>query len=182
MSAWVLLLRGINVGGAGKLAMADLRALLATLGAQNVTTYIQSGNAVFTGEIDPADFAPRLEAAIETHHGFRPNALILSGEGFQQIANAFPWPEAWEIPAQGHIWFLASPPGTPDLEELAALASPSERFSVTPQALYLHAPDGIGRSKLAAKIERLLGVPATGRNLGSISKLSALSADLPGRP
>ncbi|HHS94736.1 MAG TPA: DUF1697 domain-containing protein [Rhodobacterales bacterium] len=182
MSAWVLLLRGINVGGKGKLPMANLRALLDTLGAQNVTTYIQSGNAVFTGEIDPADFAPRLEAAIETHHGFRPSALVLSGARFRQIADAFPWPEAWETPAQGHIWFLASPPDRPDLAALEDLASPSERFTLTQQALYLHAPDGIGRSKLAAKAERLIGVPATARNLGSVSKLIALCAALPGRP
>lgn len=182
MSAWVLLLRGINVGGAGKLPMADLRDFLTTLGAQNVSTYIQSGNAVFTGEIDPADFAPRLEEAIETHHGFRPRALILSRESFQQIADAFPWPEALETPAQGHIWFLARPPSRPALAALEELASPSERLKLTPQALYLHAPGGIGRSKLAAKAERLLGVPATARNLNSVSKLTALCAALPDRP
>lgn len=179
MNAWVLLLRGINVGGHGKLAMADLRALLATLGVKNVSTYIQSGNAVFTGIIDARGFAGLLEDEIETHHGLRPRALVLSRDRFEEIAAAYPWPEAKADPTSGHIWFLADPPDAPDLETLETLANPTERFSLTPHAFYLHAPNGIGRSKLAEKAERLLGVPVTARNLGSVAKLSGLLTALP---
>lgn len=174
MNAWVLLLRGINVGGHAKLRMSDLKAILATLGAQHIETYIQSGNAVFTGVIDARGFARLLEDEIQAQNGFRPQALVLSGESFAEILGACPWPEAKADPTSSHIWFLADQPPTPELEKLAALATKSERFALGDRAFYLHAPDGIGRSKLAANAERLLGVPATARNINTVMKLGAL--------
>ena len=177
MQSWVLLLRGVNVGGHGKLPMADLRALLTGLGCADVATYIQSGNAVFTGAFDAAKLADQIASAIQTAHGFRPAALILPGEDLHAIHRGFPFPEARDDPKTGHVWF-PSAPATPDLGAMAALAAPDERFQMVNNTLCLHAPSGIGRSKLAPKVEALLGVPATARNLNSLSKLSAMITDL----
>lgn len=174
MNAWVLLLRGINVGGNNVLPMAELRALLATLGARNISTYIQSGNAVFTGLIDSRGFGALLEDEIQSQMGFRPQALVLSRESFTEILDAYPWPEAKDDPKSGHIWFLTDKPSAPDLKTLGKFASARERFELRDDVFYLHAPDGIGRSKLAEKVERLLGVSATARNLNTSMKVAAL--------
>jgi uncharacterized protein (DUF1697 family) len=178
MNVWVLLLRGINVGGHGALPMAELRALLGRLGPRHVKTYIQSGNIVFSGVIDARSFGEIVEDEIEAHHGFRPRAMVFSVETFTDILNAYPWPEAFDEPKSGHIWFLAERPTAPALKKLAALCAPTERFQLDTWAFYLHAPDGIGRSKLAEKVERLLGVPATARNLNTATSLASMADDL----
>lgn len=170
MTAWVMLLRGINVGGTGKLPMAALKALLEKLGVRGVQTYIQSGNAVFSGLVSAEDFEAIVADEIEEAHGFRPRVLVIAAETYREIVAAYPWPDAFETPKTGHIWFLATPP-QPDRDKLAALASDTERHEITDRALYLFAPDGIGRSKLAERAERLLGAPATARNLNTCMKL-----------
>jgi uncharacterized protein (DUF1697 family) len=73
-----------------------------------------------------------------------------------------------------HFFFLASTPAKPDLDALAKLKSSSEEFKLGKNVFYLHAPDGIGRSKLAAKVEKALGVPATARNWNTVSKLMVM--------
>jgi len=80
-------------------------------------------------------------------------------------------------PTSGHVWFLSRPSETP-VETLRQIAAPSERVALAPGALYLHAPDGIGRSKLAERAERLLGVPATARNLATIQRITGLLGTL----
>ena len=170
MTRWVMLLRGINVGGANTIRMAELKAVLETLGAQDVATYIQSGNVVFAGVIDAAAFAEIVAEEIAHRHGFRPRVLLILDEDFREIVAAYPFSEAAAVPKTGHVWFLAGP-AVPDTATLAALAGPSERFEIAARAFYLHAPDGIGRSKLAERAERLLGVPATARNLNTCRKL-----------
>jgi len=159
MQTQIVLLRGINVGGHNKLPMADLVDLLDKLGADNVKTYIQSGNAVMTGGISGDVIAD----AIEVAYGFRPSVMVFDGAEFDSIAKANPFPEAVSDGKTLHIWFTEAAP-TFDTVKADALASPSERYSVTGHAIYLHAPDGIGRSKLAAAMEKLAGVSATARN------------------
>ncbi len=160
----VILLRGINVGGHGKLPMAELKEILLVLGALDVQTYIQSGNAVFEGALNPDEIAN----AIETAKGFRPRVLLLSAERFQTIAAENPVPDA--VGNQLHIWFAAGPF---EFDHITAetLRKPSERIEVSENAIYLHAPDGIGRSKLAEKIEKLAGVDCTARNFNTVNKL-----------
>lgn len=173
MNAWVLLLRGLNVGGRNRLAMAPLRGMLKRLGLRQVRSVLQSGNLVFTGVIDARAFGGIVEDVIAEAHGFRPRALVLSGDSFGEIAAAYPWPEAWGDPTRGHVWFLDRPSETP-LAALTRIAAPRERVALTERALYLHAPDGIGRSKLAARAEDLLGVATTARNLATIQRITGL--------
>lgn len=176
MEDYILLLRGVNVGGTGTLPMAALRSLLTGLGARDVATYIQSGNAVFRGDFAPAALADEIETAIEAAHGFRPAALVLTAERLAAVHAGFPFAAARQDPKTGHIWFLARAPTAVDRDAISALAGPDERWALAPGAFYLHAPSGIGRSKLAARVERLLGVPATARNLNTVNRLVAMAA------
>lgn len=172
MSTRILLLRGINVGGSGQLPMKELVGLLESLGLRNVQTYIQSGNAVFD---DPEDrdsgLAEVITSAIEDQHGFRPHSLLLSANHLHQAAESNPFPEAESNPKSVHLFFLSAPPDVPDVDALTAAKSPSERFQLTDKVFYLYAPDGVGRSKLAAKAEKILGVPTTARNWRTVAKL-----------
>ena len=166
MSAQVLLLRGVNVGGHGKLPMADLRALLLDLGGGTVRTYIQSGNAV----VARAVAAGAVAGAVEAAHGFRPDVLALSeAEWRERVATrAFA-----EDPKVLHGFFGADL-SLPDMAPLEALKGPSEEIAICPGVIWLHAPDGIGRSKLAAGMEKAAGRRLTARNWRSVAAISDL--------
>ena len=104
--------------------------------------------------------------------------LILSASAFESALRCNPFPEAAADPKTLHLLFLASAPDSPDLDALAAVQSPTERFRLIGQVFYLHAPDGIGRSKLATKVEKALGVATTGRNWRTVDNLrKMLSAE-----
>ena len=177
MSTWILLLRGINVGGKNRLRMKALVEILRALGLEQVQTYIQSGNVVFqSSETIPPTLEADLAATIEQRHGFRPRVLLLRAERLKQAMAANPFPEAEADPKTLHLFFLASAPAAPDLASLAEAASTSERFHLGEQVFYLHAPDGIGRSKLAATVEKSLGVTATARNWRTLKKIRDMTA------
>jgi uncharacterized protein (DUF1697 family) len=176
MKMYIALFRGINVGGKNRLPMKDLRSLLADLGAQSVQTYIQSGNAVFRHETENA---PRLSdsiaAAIKQSHGFDPRVLLLDLGVMEQAIASNPYPEAEAEPKSLHLYFLASVPQNPDLETLDSIKQDDERFKLIDQVFYLHAPAGIGRSKLAARVEQALGVAVTARNWRTACKITAMA-------
>ncbi len=172
MPTRIALLRGINVGGNNPLPMKSLVAILDGLGCEDVKTYIQSGNAVFrsrhrsTGALGKA-----IGEAIAAEHGFQPSVYVLEAATLRRIAEANPYPEAEAEPKSLHLWLLAGKPAPGARPKLEALRSGSEAFQLASGVLYLHAPDGIGRSKLAAGAERALGQQTTGRNLRTITKL-----------
>ena len=172
MKTYIVLLRGINVGGKNKLAMEDLVATLENAGARDVATYIQSGNAVFRSEDNDASLlSDRVRAAIEESHGFEPQVLVLGSEELERAVRSNPFPEAESDPKTLHLYFLGASPERPDLDGLEGIKGDRERFVLGEDVFYLHAPDGIGRSKLAANAERLLGVPATARNWRTVRKV-----------
>jgi uncharacterized protein (DUF1697 family) len=182
MPTFIALLRGINVGGAGTLPMKELIAILESLGAENARTYIQSGNAVFEFDekaaANPAGkkaFAAKLTAAIDKKRGFAPHVLLLDASEFARIAAANPYPETEPEHKSLHLFFLDAKPATANLKALEPLRSLTERYQLLQTVLYLHAPDGIGRSKLAANVERKLGVPITARNWRTVCKLLELA-------
>jgi uncharacterized protein (DUF1697 family) len=84
---------------------------------------------------------------------------------------ANPFPEAEDAPGTLHLYFLAEPAAEVDLDALAEVATDTERFHLGERVLYLHTPDGFGRSKLAGKVESILGVPATARNWRTVVRL-----------
>ena len=177
MQTYVALLRGINVGGAHMLPMKDLKLLFEQLGCVDVKTYIQSGNVVFrTADANAGRLATRLTAAVANARGFEPRVLILTHGELKRAAAGNPFPEAADNPASVHLSFLAEPAKNADLQSLHALKSATERFVLKDRVLYLHTPDGLGRSKLAARAERLLGVAATARNWRTVTALLELAS------
>lgn len=173
---WIALLRGINVGGGNKLPMASLRAILDGLGATDVQTYIQSGNAVFRhAETDAAKVGDMIGSGIHQRHSFRPRVLAMTAAEMARAAETNPFPDAKAEPTTLHLYFLAEPSTAPDIDAIRALASSSETFRLTDGVFYLHAPDGIGRSKLGQQVERLLGVAATARNWRTVGSVLAMA-------
>jgi uncharacterized protein (DUF1697 family) len=176
MKPYIALFRGINVGGRNKLPMRELKEVLNGLGLRNIQTYIQSGNVVFQGgKRNLSELASEISAAIRKSHGFTPSVILLELGAFEKAIASNPYPEAEAEPKTLHLYFLDSLPEDPDLEGLEGLRRENERFALMGKVFYLHAPDGIGRSKLAARVEKSLGVPATARNWRSVCKIMEMA-------
>jgi uncharacterized protein (DUF1697 family) len=163
----VALLRAVNVGGTGLLPMSDLRLLCEEIVLRQVRTYIQSGNVVFESDEPEPLLGKRLEQALETRMGRCCGVVIRNARQMRAILDANPFAEAQ--PSQVGVVFLATPlpPGS-----LAGLVIPG-REQVHPHGreIFVHYPDGMGRSKL-----KLPGPAAQGtaRNLNTVGKLVAM--------
>jgi uncharacterized protein (DUF1697 family) len=177
MKNFIALFRGINVGGHAVLPMKDLVQILEALDFRDIKTYIQSGNVVFRSpEEDPARIRGRIGAEIGKCFGFQPEVLVLEPAEIQRALESNPFPEAESEPKTLHLSFLASVPERPDLLALESLKKDSERYALQDRVFYLHAPEGIGRSRFAANIEKLLGVPATSRNWRTVVRIMELAS------
>lgn len=180
MNTHIALLRGINVGGNNKLPMRDLVSILQGLDLHNVKTYIQSGNAVFQSKRDDlAILSQEIGAAIEQHHGFNPQVFILSVDALQEAIAANPFPKAEDEPKTLHFFFWDGDPSNLDDDALNKMKKENEQFQRINSVLYLHAPDGISRSKLAESLsKKRTDVMITARNYRSASKILAMALDL----
>jgi uncharacterized protein (DUF1697 family) len=178
MTRWIALFRGINVGGNNLLPMKQLILDLEAMKLQNIKTYIQSGNVVFdSGAKDAKLLAKSIGERIEREHGFLPQVLLLSLNDLQRAIRENPFPEAISDPPSLHFFFLEQPARSPNITALDAAKAATENYVLTDRVLYLHAPDGVGRSKLAATAEKKLGVTATARNYRTVEKLLALASE-----
>ena len=177
VNIYVALVRGINVGGKRRLPMKEFVSILEDLGAREVKTYIQSGNAVFRSRSKPAHLAAGIGREIKERRGFEPHVLVLKSEDLEAAIAANPFPEAENDPKTLHVGFLDAAPKESDSAELQSLAKDSERFRLIDRVFYLHAPEGVGRSKLAANAERLLGVAMTDRNWRTVRKLQEMAKE-----
>lgn len=174
MTRQIALLRGVNVGGRNKLPMKLFAGALEALGCENVKTYIQSGNAVFDGAASPGDIA----AAIKKAAGFAPPVFLTTATAFRKTARANPF--ARQAAASGksvHLFLLDAAPKADAVEALGALRRPREDFAVAGKALYLLSPEGVAESKIAEKIDRVLGVTTTARNWNTVEKLIAMAEE-----
>lgn len=179
MNIFIALLRGINVGGNNILPMRELVALLEGLGLSQVKTYIQSGNVVFQSEhTNPQELSERISAAIGQRYGFAPHVLLLDLPTFQAAITANPFPEAEGEPKTLNLFFLDQAPQNPNLTALENLKTESERYRLINKLFYLHTPDGFGRSKLAERVEKALGVAATARNWRTVSTLMVMAREV----
>ena len=175
MTVYAALLRGVNVGGHNKLPMAKLRAVLTAAGFADVKTYIQSGNIVFGApKADKATLAKKVASLIDAEFGFSPPVLLLTQAELAKAEAANPFAARDADEKVVHLFFLAEKPAAKRVAAAQALAAATEQCHVAGRVLYLRAPDGIARSKLAASIERTLGVAATGRNLRTVRKILEL--------
>lgn len=176
METYIALYRGINVGGNYILPMKELRAALAANGFGNPRTYIQSGNVVFEREeTAPGALAEELAELTESAFGFRRGIVVFPAALLKEAIRRNPFPDAEAEPQTLHLYFLAETPGAPDFDKMREIKKPGETFELIEEAFYLHAPEGIGRSKLAASAERLLGVAATARNWRAVCKLREMA-------
>jgi len=172
----VALLRGINVGGSRKVPMAGLRTLFTEAGCEGVTTYIQSGNVVFSHPAyRPAELAADLEARIRAATGFEVPVVLRTRRDWAGVVGGNPYPEV--EPTKLLVVFLKGAPAPAGLDALARAAGPSEAFVHRDRELYLHLPDGVGRSKLPQALGPLR-TPATGRNWRTVLTLGELMADV----
>ncbi len=180
MQTRIALLRGVNVGGHRKLPMAAFRDLLAGLGFQDVATYIQSGNAVFGAPGQADAVAGQVRAAINHRFGFECEVMVLCLSDLRDALAANPFARATDDPKTLHLFFLARPVATLDDAALQNAATKGEQYHLAGQVLYLFTPNGMGRSDLAAKLPRIVGVPMTGRNLRSCQKILDLAQGVDG--
>ena len=164
METFIALFRGINVGGNNILPMKELKAILEENSCHNPKTYIQSGNVVFNSEKPPGNIG----LLIEEKYGFKPETLIINKKEFLELVSGNPYSST--IGKQIHFYFCKDTPKA-NVGRLDELKSETEHWSINGKVLYLYAPDGIGRSKLVANIEKCLGVAGTGRNLNTVNKL-----------
>jgi uncharacterized protein (DUF1697 family) len=170
----ILMLRGVNVGGANRLPMAAFRGMLEGLGLLRVQTYIQSGNAVCLGT--RAGLQARVADAL-TAFGITTPVFVLGLTEMAAVLAANPF--AAEGAADGtkvHILFLE--PGAALLPGLGHHATAGERFHLTEAALYLHTPQGFGTSSVAGKVGRYLKGGFTARNQRSAEAIFALARGL----
>ncbi|MEU3255481.1 DUF1697 domain-containing protein [Streptomyces sp. NPDC006997] len=177
---YAALLRGINVGGK-KVPMAELRTLMERLdGYDAVRTYLQSGQAVFTADHGDEDsLAAELTEAIGKHFGFGVDVLVRDHAYLAAIADACPFPAADLEPRQLHVTYFSAPVGPDRFAEIDQSAYLPEEFRLGDRALYLHVPDGLGRSRLAEQLARprlTKGLVATSRNWNTVRKLVEMTA------
>jgi uncharacterized protein (DUF1697 family) len=175
------LLRGINLAGRNRMAMANLRSVVESLGHSDVATYIQSGNVVFTAA-DPAagsdTLAAELEKAIAVELGVAPRVTVRSSAELAEVEAANPFADE-PNPKLVHAFFLLDEPG-PDVaafvteaQAKAAAAGSRDEARIVGRTLYLHTPDGFGRSELAAQLSKggRNPVAGTARNWATVRKL-----------
>jgi uncharacterized protein (DUF1697 family) len=189
MASHVALLRGINVGGRNKVPMADLREVVTSLGHTGVTTYIQSGNVLFsTADTDTAKLAAELESAISGRFGIWASVVVLSRDELAELLASNPYPDE-PNPKLVHVVFLNAEPSQDLLariataESAAAAKGSRDTFRAAGRALFLHTPDGFGTSDLAQALFRIISAPAkrkkpdlaaTARNWATATKLLSL--------
>lgn len=174
MSTWIALLRGVG-GGIRPLPMRELATALEGLGLKDVRTYIQSGNVVFSSARAATRLAGEIERCIEKKFGFHSKTFILSVGDLQRAAQDNPFPQADAEPKTLHLFFLAQPAKAAQLDAMNGLKAKSEQFVLKSRVFYFYTPQGFGISKLAVKVERLLGVEATARNWRTVGKLLELA-------
>ncbi|HEY3734525.1 MAG TPA: DUF1697 domain-containing protein [Streptosporangiaceae bacterium] len=185
MATHIALLRGINVGGKNRVAMPALREVVTSLGHADVTTYIQSGNVVFsTGETDTAALAAALEKAIAAELGVPAAVVVLSRAELAAAVDANPYPDE-PNPKFVHAVFLPREPAAEmadfvaAAQQAAAQKGSRDTARLTGRVLYLHTPDGLGRSELAVQLGKARGPMAarqagTARNWATLTRLLAL--------
>ena len=178
MTSYVALLRGINVGGGNRIAMADLRQWVTALGYDGVSTYIQSGNVVLRGPLRPtAEVAAAVRSAVRTGCGLDIAVVVVTSKELARVLGRNPYPEADDEPTKVHVAFLTDEPDLAGLEAVDPASYAPDEWAAGPGVLYLRFPDGTASSKLAVELGRKrTGVVATVRNWRTVTKLADLAS------
>jgi uncharacterized protein (DUF1697 family) len=172
MTVYISLLRGVNVGGHNKIKMDALREVCGSLKLQGAQTYVQSGNVVFrTTESDERALAQKIQSAINNQCGFAPEIMLRTLAEIRTIVAVNPFKKCSEVPPNKlAVSFLQTAPSTEVKAKLSAIEA-KEELHVVGRELFIYFPDGMGRSKLAPMLDRILKAPATVRNWNTVTKL-----------
>lgn len=172
---YVALLRGINVGGKTKIAMAALRETCAAIGCEDVLTYIQSGNVVLESKLTADKLRAALEEAIAKKFGFNPAVMIRTAKEISAVVDRNPY--AGTDDKTLHVGFLHAAPNAATKKCLGAIDCAPEELTVVGRDIYLHLPNGMGRAALPVQMERCLRPTAvTVRNWRTVTKLVEISS------
>ena len=175
---YIALLRGINVVGRNRIAMAELRAMFVQLGFAGAQSLLQSGNVVFSAT---GTTAPKLEQFLEseTHKRFKfpVRYFVRTATDLKRIIGRNPFPrEAKQDASRLIVFFFRTAPAQEAAQRLRAAIQGPETFRVDGKAAYVYYPDGQGRSKVGSTVvERFLGSSGTGRNWNTVTKLMAIA-------
>ncbi len=176
MTIWIALLRGINVGGANKIAMRDLRASVASLGFDDVETYIQSGNLVFERDASEAAIGADLRRVLVEEHGLDVPVVVRAADEFGAAADRHPDAGGDVDPKLLHVAFLDRAPEPAAVDAVAPDEWAPDRWSVVGRDLFLTYPGGSARSKMTIdRFERAWDVTATARNLNTVARILELA-------
>ncbi len=176
LKRYVALLRGINLGVRNKVSMPDLRALFESLGAEDVETYVQSGNVVFRSPDGAPTLTEAIEKRIRRDLGLGVTVLLRTRPQLAKVVAGNPFAKKEREPTKLHVVFLADKPDRVRVSKLDPERGEPDEFRVVGQEIYLHCPNGYGRSKLTnAYFEKQLGVAATTRNWKTVTKLAELT-------
>ena len=170
MAAIVALLRAVNVGGTGKLPMADLKAMCVAEGYSKVQTYIASGNVVFETKASPAKVKAALEARLKVYAGTSVGVIVRTADEMTAVLKRNPFPKA--APNRTIAIFLDQPPKADSLKDLKNLKD--EELRLGAREIYVHYRSGVGVSKLVIPAAKL----GTARNMNTVAKLAEMAADL----
>ena len=174
MQTYILLLRGINVGGHKKIKMAEFKTALEKLELQEVKTYLQSGNIVFKyEEVAEITLAEIIENFILEKYGFEVSALVLTAESFAAIFNNNPYlPERENEIEKLYCTLLYEMPEPVKMKALQAIEAHGDEFAPRGKCLYFYYVNGYGKSKINNPVvESKLKVKATTRNWKTMTKL-----------
>jgi uncharacterized protein (DUF1697 family) len=171
------LLRSVNVAGHGRIAMDELRASFDALGYADVTTYIQTGNVLFTtASKSQPGIVSAIEERLNEDFGDSPAVLLRSAADIRRIGSSSPFAKGGADPARHHVTFLATTPTKAALEGFSPPPSRRDELVIDGKEVYVHTPDGYAETKYTGTfLERRLGVVSTTRNWNTVSKLSELS-------
>jgi uncharacterized protein (DUF1697 family) len=172
----VLLLRGINVGGHKRISMADLRALLADRGYEDVQTYLQSGNAVVSSDRPPAAVEADVSAAVAQTLGQEVAVVVRTADQLEQVVRDDPFADVRSDHRFHQAIFLGGEPDADAIAELAETDFAPERLVVAPGVLHAWCPDGTNDSRLLKALTKVR-VTATARNWRTVEKLLQMTRD-----
>ena len=177
MTRMVALLRAVNVGGR-KLPMADLRQICAEMGWEGVSTYIQSGNLLFSSSGKPAANEAALERAIEEGSGMKVPVMVRTASAWSTLRSRNPFPDAArDQPSRLMLIVSKVPPAAGAEDIIQRRAAANEKVKRSGDAIWIYYPDGAGRSKLTPVfIDRTIGSSATARNYRTVVKIEELLA------
>jgi len=170
MPAFMVLLRAVNVGGTGRLPMAELKAMCVAAGFSKVQTYIASGNVVFETKTPPQKIKAILEARLKSYAGEPVGVVVRTLEEMVVVLKSNPFPDA--APNRTHTIFLDQPPPASAFDDVKGLKD--EELRLGTREIYVYYPAGMGRSKLKIPTAKT----GTARNMNTVAKLVELAAKL----